>query len=288
MQRFADLHTHSTASDGGCCPAEIVRLARRAGLAAVALTDHDTVGGIEEARREALKCPQLSFVAGIEVSASWSRGSMHILGLGIDDKAESIVDLSSRLRRARAQRNPQVLDRLAELGMPLTMEDVRGVLPQRTADLGLEVISRMHIAEAMRRKGYVSSTRQAFSRWIGAGGPAYLDKERLAFAEVISAIQQAHGLAVLAHPVQLGLSNRAQLEKLVRELVDAGLGGIEVYHSDHSDAMTRIYLDLARKLDLAVTGGSDFHGSSKPEVRLGRPGVPTHLLSPALKPDTSA
>lgn len=279
MRRFVDFHTHSTASDGSCPPADLVKLAERARLAALALTDHDTVSGIAEAREAAREFPDLAFVAGIEVSASWPGGSMHILGLEIDDESKPINDLAQQLRNARRQRNPQVLAKLAELGMPLDMEDVQAVLPPRTAQMGSEVISRMHIAEAMRRKGYVSSTQQAFSRWIGSGRPAYLDKERLPARQVIQAIREAGGLAVLAHPVQLGCTNRSQLETLLRDLISGGLEGIEVYHSDHSDALTRIYLDLARKLDLLVTGGSDFHGPSKPDVRLGRPRVPRSVLT---------
>jgi hypothetical protein len=274
-----DFHTHSTASDGSCPPADLVKLADKARLAALALTDHDTVSGIAEARSEASNYPDLAFVAGIEVSASFPRGSMHILGLEIDEQSMAIRDLARQLRNARRQRNPQVLARLAELGMPLDMQDVQAVLPDRTAQMGSEVISRMHIAEAMRRKGYVSSTQQAFSRWIGSGKPAYLDKERLPAKEVIRAIREAGGLAVLAHPVQLGCSNRSQLETLLRDLISGGLEGIEVYHSDHSDALTRIYLDLARKLSLLITGGSDFHGPSKPDVRLGKPRVPRSVLT---------
>ncbi len=279
MRRFVDFHTHSTASDGSCPPADLVKLGEKARLAALALTDHDTVSGIAEARKEASNFPDLAFVAGIEVSASWPGGSMHILGLEIDEESKPINDLAEKLRNARRQRNPQVLARLAELGMPLDMQDVQAVLPDRTAQMGSEVISRMHIAEAMRRKGYVSSTQQAFSRWIGSGKPAYLDKERMPARQVIQAIREAGGLAVLAHPVQLGCSNRSQLETLLRDLISGGLEGIEVYHSDHSDALTRIYLDLARKLGLLVTGGSDFHGPSKPDVRLGRPRVPRSVLT---------
>jgi hypothetical protein len=279
MRRLVDLHTHSTASDGACSPADLVRLADERRLAAVALTDHDTVAGLDEARQAAKRYPQLAFICGIEVSASWPDGVMHLLGYGFDPDCETIRSLTLTLREARAQRNPRVLQRLGELGMPVSMEDVQAVLPDRTAQQGAEVISRMHIAEAMRRKGYVSSAQQAFGRWLGSGKPAYLDKERLPAREVIGAIRQAGGFAALAHPVQLRCNNRAQLERVIRELMDAGLEGLEVYHSDHTNELTRIYFDLAAKLGLVVTGGSDFHGSSKPEVRLGVPRVPRHVLT---------
>ena len=280
-RRFVDLHTHSTASDGGLDPAEVIRLADQARLGAVALTDHDTVDGLDEARRAATQCPNLVFVPGIEISACFPRGTLHLLGLGIDPASDTLSAALETLQAARAERNPRMLKRLGELGMPLDMEDVLAAAGPAPAGQR-HVVSRAHIAEAMRRKGYVSDLRQAFARWIGQGKPAYFDKERLAPAQAIGAIRRAGGLAILAHPVHLQLDNRLQLERVVRDLAGHGLDGIEVYHSDHSDALTRICLDLARRLGLAVTGGSDFHGPPKPHVRLGHPRVPLAALGQAV------
>ncbi len=277
-RRWVDLHTHSTASDGQIRPARLMELADAQHLAAIALTDHDTVEGLAEARVAAERFAQLTLVPGIEVSASYPSGTLHILGLGIDPQAEAIDQLAQTLRAARAARNPKVIARLQQLGLEIDMDDVLAVVPDAAARGGKSVVSRLHIAEALRRKGLVSSTQQAFARYLNAGRPAYLDKERLPAERVIQAIGQAGGLAVLAHPVQLRCRNRLQLETVVRRLVSAGLGGIEIYHSDHDDVRTRQYLDLARELDLQITGGSDFHGAAKPEVALGHPRVPASVL----------
>jgi len=280
-RRFVDLHAHSTASDGACPPAELVRLAEAKRLAAVALTDHDTLAGLAEARAEAALHPRLRLVEGIEVSARFTGGTLHILGLGIDPEAEELRRLAERLREARDERNPKMLARLRALGVPITMEDVlaEGSAP---ADGRPLVIGRMHFALALCRKGCATSVAEAFDRYLGDGAPAYVDKERIAPAEAIGAIRQAGGLAVLAHPVQLHLANRAQLERVVRELARHGLGAIEVYHTEHTPAQTRAFLDLARRLGLGVTGGSDFHGAAKPEAVLGRPRVPASVVPAGL------
>lgn len=281
-RHFVDFHTHSTASDGGLPPAEVIRLADQARLAAIALTDHDTLDGLDDARRSARQYPDLVFVPGVEVSAQFPRGTLHMLGLGIDGDSDALRTTLETLQAARADRNPRMLKRLGELGMPLDMEEVLAAAGPAPAGQR-HVVGRAHIAEAMRRKGYVSDLRQAFARWIGQGKPAYLDKERLSPAQAIDAIRRAGGLAVLAHPVHLQLDNRLQLERVVREMAHHGLDGIEAYHSDHSDAFTRACLDLARRLGLAVTGGSDFHGPPKPHVHLGRPRVPLAALGQAAR-----
>ena len=283
MRRWVDLHTHSTASDGALAPAQLVAAADAARLAAIALTDHDTVEGVAEALAAAERFPELTLIPGIEVSATFPRGVMHILGLGIDPQSRAIADLSGGLREARAQRNPQVIALLQALGLPITMDDVLAVVPDGQARGGQAVVSRLHIAEALRRKGVVSSTQQAFERYLGAGCPAYVDKERLPPAEVIAGIRAAGGVAVLAHPVQLRCGNRAQLAEVVGPLVRSGLQGIEIHHSDHSAAQTRIYLDLARRFDLLITGGSDFHGRHKPHVALGHPRTPRAVLTGPLE-----
>ncbi|MFP3938536.1 MAG: PHP domain-containing protein [Phycisphaerae bacterium] len=280
MRRLVDLHTHSTCSDGQYAPAEVVRLAEHRRLAAVALTDHDTLAGIAEARTAADDCPELRFVPGIEVSAKFPHGTLHILGLGIDEKAPSIMRLAQRLRDARNTRNPRMIKRLQSLGVDIGLQDVRAVAGADDSD-EQRIIGRLHMAETLRQKGIVATTREAFDRYVGREAPAYVDKEKMDPAETIGAIRDADGAAVLAHPVQLGVADD-ELEVIVRRFMDAGLNGIEAYHSDHSPRRTRLYMRLAERLGLFVSGGSDFHGSAKPDASLGKPRVPLSMAEPML------
>jgi 3',5'-nucleoside bisphosphate phosphatase len=279
QRRFIDLHTHTNASDGDFAPEDLVRLADRECLAALAVTDHDTIAALAPAQRAAEEFPQLRVIAGIEISARFPHGTLHLLGLGIDPACASFQAVLANLQDARAERNPRILARLRDLGMGLDMDDVRAEASGAGGE-GDRILGRLHIAHAMLRKGYVHGTQEAFARYIGHDKPAYVDKERLAPAEAIAAIRQAGGLSVLAHPVHLDCPNRLQLEGVVRQLVRCGLEGIEVYHTDHNPVQTRIYLDLARRLDLAVTGGSDFHGHPKPHVRIGHPRVTLTAIGP--------
>lgn len=299
MRRFVDLHTHSLASDGSLPPGEIVRLAEREQLAAVALTDHDTAAGLEAARAAAMEFPALKFVPGIEVSALFPGGTLHILGLGIDENVPAVRRLMEQLQQSRAQRNPRIIRKLQDLGLRLEMSDVEaaagevggagqlsprgaGGLPPAAGAVPLaepRILGRLHIAQALAAKGYVGGVAEAFDRYLGEGKPAFVDKERLRPSGAIGAIRAAGGVAVLAHPVQLRCQNRAQLERILRDLLDAGLEGIEVFHSDHTIEQTRLYLDLAVRFDLMASGGSDFHGLGKPHVSLGRPRVPLGAIS---------
>jgi len=278
MRRFVDFHTHSTASDGSLTPAELVRLAERKRLAAIALTDHDTTQGLAEAAAAARKFPLLRLVAGMEVSAAWPTGVMHMLALGIDEDAPALRELAGDLRSARRERNPRIIARLQSLGLAIDMDDVRAELGRHHAARRHAVIGRLHIARALIRKGYARNIAEAFDRYIGQNAPAFVDKEKLSSAHVVAAIKRAGALAVLAHPPQLNYGNRAELERIIRKLLPEGLDGLEVYHTDHSAQQTRLYLELARKFGLAVTGGSDFHGQAKPEARLGRPLVPLSAM----------
>ena len=281
-RRFVDLHTHSTASDGTLRPAEVLAAADYVGLAAVALTDHDTTAGLAEAREAAGQFPALLFVPGVEVSARFSTGTMHILGLGIDPAADPMAELTQRLRQARDERNPKIIRKLQTFGVQITLDEVRAIAQERHRRRNSGIISRMHIAETLRRQGYVRDVREAFSRYVGLGAPAYVEKDHLAPREVITAIVDSGGLAFLAHPAHLLCSNRAQLERVVRDLMDAGLRGVEAYHSEHSPEQVREYIDLAGRYGLETVGGSDFHGLCKREVKLGRPRVPIAAVGHAL------
>jgi predicted metal-dependent phosphoesterase TrpH len=282
MRRFVDLHTHSTASDGAASPRELIRLAEGKRLAAIALTDHDTTAGLSEAADEARACPLLRFVPGVEMSAKFPKGTLHILGLGIDPCAPAIQRMISHLRAARDERNPRIVAALRALGCPIDMDDVRAIA-SGGGELAAHTVGRVHIAEALRRKGCVKTVADAFQRLIGQGCPAFIDKEKIAPADVIRAIAESGGAAVLAHPPQLLYENLAQLERIVRSLVGEGLAGIEAYHSDHTPEQTREYMKLARRFGIGVTGGSDFHGAAKPDVKLGRPPVPLAAIEGPLR-----
>ena len=271
MRNFVDLHTHSRASDGQLRPAELVRLAERNHLAAVALTDHDSVAGLAEARQAAERL-SVRLIPGIEISARFDGGTLHILGLGIDPESPDLAAVARRLIDARNERNPKVIDRLRDAGVDVTLDEWIAA----AGDSGM--VGRLHLAKLLCVKKYARNIGEAFGRYIGAGTPGFVDKERLTQAEAVDAIHAAGGLAVLAHPPELNLTNFAQLDRFVRTLMAKGLDGIECIHSECSHAQTRHYMDLAKSLGLLVSGGSDFHGPANLDVRLGTPRVPVEAV----------
>jgi hypothetical protein len=257
-----DLHCHSTASDGTLTPSDVVALAVDNGLSALALTDHDTVGGIPEAAAAAQKLG-LDFLPGIEISCDVPKpATMHLLGYGIDPNSTILLDLTTRLIEGRNDRNPKIIRRLNELGVRISMEDVE-------AEAGGNVIGRPHIAAILMRRGYVSSIRQAFDKYLAPGGAAFFDKERISPKMAVEMVRQSGGLPVLAHPSQLRTENDAQLERRIKDLVDLGLAGLEVIHSDNDAGMIEKYTKLADRYGLLKTGGSDFHGTNKKDISLG-------------------
>jgi predicted metal-dependent phosphoesterase TrpH len=259
---YVDLHCHSTASDGTLSPADVVRLARRNGLTALALTDHDTVAGNAEAAAEAASL-KIDFLPGIEISDEMpDPGTLHLLGYGIDPESPSLKNLTTELLAGRDDRNPRMVAKLNALGMVVTMEEWE-------AEAKGLVLGRPQLAAILVRKGYASSIKQAFDRYLGQGAAAYADKERLAPAQALGMIREAGGLPVLAHASQLRAENDAQLDRVVKGLVDQGLAGIEVFHSDHDAAWVGKTMALAQRYHLLKTGGSDFHGSNKSNIDLG-------------------
>jgi 3',5'-nucleoside bisphosphate phosphatase len=266
--RFIDLHCHSTASDGTLAPTEVVRLAQRNGLSALALTDHDSIGGVTEAAAEAARIG-IDFLPGIEISCEYPHpGTCHLLGYGVDPNSPVLRDLTSQLIEGRDNRNPKIVAKLNDLGVAITMDEVEAEARQDTGDKK-KPIGRPHIASVLLRKGFVSSIKQAFDKYLATGAAAYFDKERLTPRQALECVRQSGGLPVLAHPVQLRTENDAQLERVVKDLVDLGLAGIEVLHSDHDDALVEKYTRLADRYGLLKTGGSDFHGSNKKDIDLG-------------------
>ncbi len=277
--QLVDLHTHSNASDGSLDPADVVRLAARHGLVAVALTDHDTLDGLPSAIEAASEFPHLRFLPGVEMSAAFPSGTLHLLGLGIDPRSPDLRTLCERLRAARNERNPRMAARLREIGLDVSLDEATALAAENGSPDGKLVVSRGHFAQLLMRKGYVRSIQEAFEKYIGPGKPGYVPKERVRPAAAASAIHSAGGAVVLAHPVHLKYDNRAQLERQIRSLRGEGVDAIECYHSEHSPAETRMFLDLARRLGMGVSGGSDFHGRIKPHVRVGLPRVPLAALT---------
>ena len=260
--QYADLHCHSTASDGTLAPAEVVALAVRSGLSALALTDHDTIAGVPEAAEAAQKAG-IDFLPGIEISCDVPKpATMHLLGYGIDPDSPILLDMTRRLIEGRNDRNPKIINRLNELGVKISMQELE-------AEANGGVIGRPHIAAILLRKGYVSSIKNAFDKYLAPGGAAYFDKERISPRQAVDMVRQSGGLPVLAHPSQLRTENDAQLDRMVKDLADLGLAGLEVIHSDNSEAMVAKYSALADRYGLLKTGGSDFHGSNKKDIKLG-------------------
>ena len=263
MSNPVDLHCHSTASDGTLSPEEVVRSAKQIGLTGLALTDHDTVAGVPAAAAEARKLG-IDFLPGIEISCEYPRpGTMHLLGYSIDPQNQILADLTRTLVEGRDARNLQIVAQLNEIGIPVTLREIEDVA-------GGKVIGRPHIAEVLVRRGVVSNKQEAFDRYLGQGGRVYTDKEQLTARRAIEMIRESQGIPVLAHPSQLKKENNAQLENTIKELIDFGLAGIEVIHSDHSDSLIDLLNDLAARYNLLKTGGSDFHGGNKPRIELGK------------------
>ncbi len=255
-----DLHTHTTASDGTLTPAELVRRAKDRGLAAVAITDHDTVSGNAEALDAGAELG-LEVVAGCEISADHAGGPMHILAYFLPRQPTHLLTVLGQLNASRLARNLEMLDKLQALGADISYAEV---LAQAGGTVG-----RPHIARVLTDKGFVPTADRAFERFLGRKGQAYVPKVKLDPARAIGALKDEGATVVLAHPFLLGLNGPALHDLLVR-LKSLGLDGIEVFYSEHSPSQMDVYMHLAAKLDLCLTGGSDFHGRNKPDIELGQ------------------
>ncbi|ODT45057.1 MAG: hypothetical protein ABS70_04010 [Nitrospira sp. SCN 59-13] len=255
-----DLHLHTTHSDGSCSTAEVMAFAKQAGLTALALTDHDIVDGIPEATAIGKELG-IEVVPGVEISSRLGESELHILGYFLNWTDPQLGLRLKTLRDSRHLRNPKIVQRLNELGIPITYEEVRALA-------GTESVGRPHIARLLMEKKFVTSAKEAFDRYLANGRPAFVDRELPEPAEAVRWIREAGGVPVLAHPTWVRTSADG-LRVLVRDLKAAGLGGIEVHYSTHTPSQTTEYLDLAKQCDLLVTGGSDFHGITKPDIEVG-------------------
>jgi len=261
-----DLHIHTTASDGTLTPSEVIFQALKAKLKAIAITDHDTLAGSKEALRAGIPSP-LNFLTGVEISAAApsfyaGSGSFHLLGYSIRLDDPALNHALEKLQQARKNRNPAIIDRLNELGLAITLDEVR-------QEAGEGQLGRPHIAKMLVKKGFVESMNQAFDRYLGADGPAYVDKYRIDCQEAIRLILAAGGIPILAHPGLLNCKTNQQFDKLITGLKEMGIQGIEVFYPEHTPGQTRLFAELAQRHKLLLTGGTDFHGSIHPEIAIG-------------------
>ncbi len=256
-----DLHVHTTASDGTMSPAEVVRYAKEKGLKAIAITDHDTVEGVEEGVQEG-ELVTLEVIPGVEVSVDFPRGTMHLLGYFIDHRCPALLEQLKHLQRYRAERNNKIITKLKALGIDIDLSEVAQI-----AEDGQ--IGRPHFARILVQKGYAKRIQEAFDRFLYKGGPAYVEKFKLSPEEALRFITKAGGVASLAHPFTLNQIQGKKLEDLIAKLHGHGLEGIEVYYPEHTEGQRRFYRYLAQRYGLLITGGSDFHGLNKEGADLG-------------------
>lgn len=259
-----DLHAHSTCSDGTLSPTELIVLAKKKGLSALALTDHDCMDGLAEfmqAGREHGVEP----ICGIEFGTPWEkyhRPEVHIVGLGFDPADKNLRKRAELLCSSRDVRNERMCEKLTALGLSITVQELQ-------ENAGGDVLTRAHFANVLLEKGYIKSREEAFQKYISPGLPGYVEREMVTPEECIRTIKEAGGVAVLAHPTLYNLHTE-QLEELCTELIGYGLDGIECYYSTYTSEQRKAMERLAEKMNLLPSGGSDFHGENKPLIRLGR------------------
>jgi len=266
-----DLHCHSTASDGTLKPQDLVALAVNRGLQAIGLTDHDTIEGWSEAEKAAQKLG-ITLIKGIEINTDWRGQEIHILGYGMDEYNTSFKNHLYSIQEKRILRIKKIVDRLQSLGFKISFEEINNFSKG-------ESIGRPHVAQALVAKGYVKDTQTAFNRFLKIGAPAYVPRYKLDPEQAVKIIRKAGGVAVLAHPG----SQRIDFNQ-IQELAIAGLQGIEICHPDHSPEHFRVYKEIAVKLGLLTTGGSDYHGPEiKADIEIGNWGVSMEDLTNLLQ-----
>lgn len=256
-----DLHTHSNASDGSLSPEQLIREAAGVGLKALALTDHDTIQGLPEALAAGRRF-KVEVIPGCELAVDVPRGFMHILGLWLPQEPVWLLESMAYLQKRRQARNREMIAALQRLNIEIDEQEVKAMT-------GGGTMGRVHMARLLVEKQVVPDMQQAFAQYIGSQGKAYVSKDKLQPAEAIRVLKKEGATVVLAHPYSLELSP-AELFTTVAELQAAGLDGLEVFYPEHTLAQTEFYQGLCRSNDLLLSGGSDFHGLGRPEVRLGR------------------
>jgi predicted metal-dependent phosphoesterase TrpH len=261
---FCDLQLHSTHSDGTDTPRRIVELAAAAGLAAIALTDHDTTTGLTESKAAGEELG-VRVISGVEITCEYGGKSMDMLGYCFDSGADELQAKLARIQEGRRERNLEIIGKLNALGHDITYDEVAAEADKADG----KIVGRPHFATVMIRKGIVTERQEAFDKFLAEGGSAYVPKLAVSPEECVQMLQEAGGLAVLAHPKLVRFPKDKGIRDLLQALKGAGLAGIECYYSLHSDEETATYLELAKEFDLLVTGGSDYHGNNKPEISVG-------------------
>ncbi len=259
MERYIDLHTHSLKSDGSMTPAEVVREAKKTGLAAIALSDHDTVDGIAEAMAEGAKTG-VEVVPAIEFSVQ-SKTETHILGYYIDYGNARLKQVLREVVDLRIERNHVTTQRLNELGFDITLEEVRALAPNN-------FVGRAHFARVLMDKGYTQSVKEGFDKYMSVGKYAYCEKQRLTACEAVELITECGGAAFLAHPHLTKLPDD-ELKEFLIELKGYGLSGLEGYYTDYTPEMQAKYQNMAKELGFMISGGTDFHAAMKPHISIG-------------------
>jgi hypothetical protein len=268
MSSIADFHLHSTVSDGRLSPTELVDLAYHNGVRIMSLTDHDIVDGLPEAFEAAAKFADLTLVPGIEMSTDVPGNEVHILGHFIDWQNEAFRNKLESLQASRVGRAVKMVNRLAELGKPVSWE--------RVQSLAEGAVGRPHIALALVEAGHVATVNEAFDLYLSRTGPAYVEREKLDPEQVVELIESVEGLATLAHPRELHAAGN--FEDLLTRLKDAGLTGMEVYYQDYEPEEIETFRELAVKFGLITMGGSDYHGLGGPQQR--EPGMIPFMIEP--------
>ena len=268
---LVDLHIHTRASDGLHEPGEIVRKAAAMGMRYIAISDHDTVSGIAEALETARTFPDLRVIPGVEISTDVPHGEIHMLGYFIEYTSPDLLARLDGMRNSRIERARKMIAKLSGLGIKVEWQRVQELAAGST-------IGRPHIAQAMMEKGYITTFKEAFDRYIGRNGPAYVERDKMTPIDAVHLIRQAGGLPVFAHPLTFN-----EYEIMTVELVAAGLAGIEVYYKNSTPDDIKKVLALAQKHHLIATGGSDYHGIEKDEVEIGGVKVPLKSAEQLIK-----
>jgi predicted metal-dependent phosphoesterase TrpH len=256
-----DLHTHSNASDGSLSPGELIQKAVQEGLSAIAVTDHDTIDGLCDARKES-EIRGIRFIPGVELEIDWEgEGEFHLLGLGLGRPTGDFLGALEELSRRRERRNREILDRMLELGVEADYEEVRALS-------GGHSVGRPHFADLLVKRKIVKNREQAFARYLGRGRPFYVPKTGIGFCRAAELVKASGGLPILAHPLSLYIA-WSRLPGFVKNLADQGLAGLEAWHPAAKPRSCKRLEELARSLGLYVTAGSDYHGPVRPDRRLG-------------------
>ncbi len=264
MEKLIDLHTHSTASDGTDSPSQLIEKAKQAGLSAVALTDHDNTFGHAEAKKKADEVG-IELIKGIEISTSYTKGEVHILGYWFNSEPSedpNFIKTFTKLLDYRNTRNEKQFKKLAALNIHLSMDDVKEFM-------GNQILTRPHFALAMQKKGYVKDVYEAFKKYLGYSGVAYIEKERLTQREAIEILRETNAVTAFAHPYLTPCPDEDSRKQLIKNMTDYGLQAIETFYSTNSPKQTKQTKRYAKDFGLVCTGGSDYHGRVKPDIKLG-------------------